>query len=284
MKRFVLGLAVLFLLAAAALAVAATQLPAIGAGALLFPTRHATARRPPSSCVEKQFTGAGLVLGGWQCTTPSAVRRGTIVYLHGIADNRGSATGVIERFVPAGFDVIAYDGRAHGTSGGDRCTYGFHEKRDLQLVLDQTGRNDVVAIGHSLGAAIALQAAAVEPRIRAVVAVSTFSDLRTIATERAWYFPAWSLPSAFARAERDGAFVVDEVSPVKAAALIAAPVLLVHGDRDVNTPPSHSQRVFEALRSSKRLLVVPGADHMNVLNSARIKRQRRRGSPTDSRS
>ena len=267
MKRLVFALGILALLAAAALGVAATQLPAIGAGALLFPTRHATARRPPTGCIETQFNGVGLVLSGWQCSTSSAERRGTILYLHGIADNRSSATGVIERFVPAGFDVIAYDGRGHGASGGDRCTYGFHEKRDLQLVLDHTGRKDVVVIGHSLGAAIALQAAAIEPRIRAVVAVSTFSDLRTIATERAWYFPAWSLTPAFARAERDGAFVVDEVSPVKAAALIAAPVLLVHGEQDVNTPPAHSRRVFEALRASKRILVVPGADHVNVLNS-----------------
>jgi hypothetical protein len=47
-----------------------------------------------------------------------------------------SAVGVIQRFVPRGFDVVAYDSRAHGESDGDACTYGFFEKQDLRRVLD----------------------------------------------------------------------------------------------------------------------------------------------------
>jgi alpha-beta hydrolase superfamily lysophospholipase len=58
------------------------------------------------------------------------------VYLHGVADNRSSAVGVIEWFTPRGFDVIAYDSRAHGQSDGTVCTYGFYEKRDLKGVID----------------------------------------------------------------------------------------------------------------------------------------------------
>jgi len=40
----------------------------------------------------------------------------------------------------------------------------------------------VYVVGHSLGAAVALQAAAEESRIRAVVAAAPFSDLRTVFT------------------------------------------------------------------------------------------------------
>jgi pimeloyl-ACP methyl ester carboxylesterase len=209
------------------------------------------------------------VLRGWDCAA-TAARRGTIVYLHGVADNRGSAIGVIEKFRPLGFDVIAYDSRAHGNSEGDRCTYGYYEKRDLQRVIDQLHTDDVILFGHSLGAAIAVQAAAVEPRVRAVMAASTFSDLRTIATEHAFFYPSWSLGPAFARAERDGRFVVDEVSPVKAAAQITVPVLLVHGANDRDTTPIHSQRVFAALHGSKRLVMVDGASHNDVLNGGTL--------------
>ena len=74
------------------------------------------------------------VLKGWQCRT-SAVRLGTLVYLHGITDNRTSAAGIIERFGRRGFDVVAYDSRAHGESEGEACTYGFFEKQDLHRVL-----------------------------------------------------------------------------------------------------------------------------------------------------
>ncbi len=66
-------------------------------------------------------------------------RHGTVIYLHGITDNRASGIWVAERLVPSGFDVLAYDSRAHGDSTGDVCTYGFHEKRDLSRVIDRLG-------------------------------------------------------------------------------------------------------------------------------------------------
>jgi pimeloyl-ACP methyl ester carboxylesterase len=264
MKYLKIAGVVLVLIAAAVAGIAATQLPAIGAGALLFPHRTYNTRPLPEGCAERKFAGVDVMLDGWECKTP-VERRGTIVYLHGIADNRGSSVGTIGTFLPIGFDVIAYDARAHGTSQGEHCTYGFYEKRDLQRVIDQLGVSEVVLVGHSLGGAIALQAAAVEPRVRAVIASATFSDLRTIATERAYYMPSWSIGPAFARAEQLGRFAIDEASAIKAAGQIQAPVLLLHGARDGETPPSHSERVFHALRGKKQLIIVPDSDHNNVL-------------------
>lgn len=86
---------------------------------------------------------------------------------------------------PRGFDVVAYDSRAHGESDGDVCTYGFYEARDLHRVLDTVAPGPVVLFGTSLGAAVALQETAGDPRVTAVVAAETFSDLRTVASERA---------------------------------------------------------------------------------------------------
>src|SRR5262245_18443573 len=100
------------------------QLPAIGASGLLHPARHAVTAGPPDGCVNADFSGAGVTLRGWSCT-PRAGVRGTIVYLHGIADNRASVAGVVRRFLPRGFRVVAYDSRAHGGSDGAACTYGF---------------------------------------------------------------------------------------------------------------------------------------------------------------
>jgi uncharacterized protein len=249
-----------------ATALAISQLPGIGAGALLFPTRHLSRLPPPEGCVERNFTGATGTLAGWHCRT-SAGAKSTIVYLHGIADNRDSAVGVIRRFTARGYDVIAYDSRAHGRSDGDRCTYGFFEKDDLRLVIGEAGATDVVLIGQSLGAAVALQAAAIEPRVRAVVAASTFSDLRTIATERAamFFFPSFAIGPALDRTEHDGGFKIDDASPLRAAANIRAPVFLIHGANDIDTAPEHSRRVFAALRARKRLAIVPDANHNDVM-------------------
>ena len=189
-----------------------------------------------------------------------------MVYLHGIADNRTSAAGVVERFGQRGFDVIAYDSRAHGASEGDVCSYGFFEKHDLRLVLDTIDSGPIVLVGTSLGAAVALQEAADDPRVTAVIGAETFSDLRTVATERApFFFSTRVINRAFELAEEQGNFRVDDVSPVLSAEKIRIPVLLVHGEADTETPSDHSRRVLAALAGPKHLILVPGARHNESL-------------------
>jgi len=206
-----------------------------------------------------------VVPAGWRCRA-ATTRRGTIVYLHGVADNRSSAAGVIARFAPRGFDVVAFDSRAHGESGGAACSYGFFEKQDLRRVVDTIEPGAIVLIGTSLGAAVALQEAEGDPRISAIVSAETFSDLETVAAECApFFFTAGAIRRAFRIAEEQGGFSVAAVSPRRAAAHVAAPVLLIHGAADRDTRPEHSQRAFAALNGPKRLILVPEAVHNGSL-------------------
>jgi len=73
------------------------------------------------------------------------------------------------------------------------------------------------------------------------------------------------IANAFAEAESRGAFKLDDVSPVAAAARIRVPVLLVHGADDRETNADHSRRVYDALVGPKRLIVVPKAGHNRSL-------------------
>jgi alpha-beta hydrolase superfamily lysophospholipase len=261
------GLVGLAVVGAAALGVAHDQLPAIGATGLLHPARRSVTAMPPAACQDEVSKGDELNLRGWRCQA-SSPRRGTLVYLHGIADNRSSAAGVVERFGKRGLDVVAYDSRAHGESQGSICSYGFHEKRDLHRVVDTVQSGPVILLGTSLGAAVALQAAATDPRVTAVVAAETFSDLRTAATERApFFFTAGLIDQAFRIAEQQGGFDVDSVSPLASAAQVRVPVLLVHGAADTHTPPEHSRRVLAALAGPSRLILVEGARHNESLRA-----------------
>lgn len=240
---------------------AVVWVPAIGAGGILHPARRAVVDPAPDSCQDVTVWNGDIRLRGWQCPARGQ-RRGVIVFLHGVADNRASGIGIIERFVGRGFEVVAYDSRAHGESGGEACTYGVLEKVDLQRVIDQLKPAPVIVIGTSLGAAVALQAAADESRIVSVVAAETFADLRTIVAERApSLLPHRAVASALERAARDGHFLVDGANPEAAAARITVPVLLVHGAADIETPPDHSRRVFAALKTRKQLILVPDAGH-----------------------
>jgi pimeloyl-ACP methyl ester carboxylesterase len=236
-----------------------------GAKALLHPARRPVTRHLPAPFEELDLAGAGITLKAWRVRAAEP-KRGTLIYLHGIADNRMSGTGLADRFARKGFDVIAYDSRAHGESGGDACTYGYFEKRDLIRVLDTIEVRPVVLLGVSLGGAVALQTAALDDRVATVIAVEVFSDLSTVVRERVpTFLTERSIKNAMALAERQAAFQIDEVSPVAAAARIHVPVLLIHGASDRHTPPDHSRRVFDALRGPKRLILVPKSGHNESL-------------------
>ncbi len=252
----------------AALLLVACMPPSWGAGALLHPARRPLTTPRPSSAAAVEIRGEGVRLRGWLFRT-SARRRGTFVYLHGSGDNRASGIHLAARFLPRGFDVLMYDSRAHGESEGEACTYGYYEKRDLSRAIDTLTAGPVAVLGVSLGGAVALQAAADDPRIAGVVAIASFSDLATAARERAPSFASErNIAEAFALAEQQGRFRVAEASPLAAAGRVRVPVLLVHGERDVDTKPAHSERLYAALGGQKRLLLVPGTGHNDPLPSA----------------
>lgn len=244
------------------LGIAVFFLPDIGAALLLHPFNKPVRVSPPAGCENIIFKGDGVELDGWMGKCQGNAR-GTIIYLHGVADNRASGAGICERFLKAGFDVIAYDSRAHGDSEGQACTYGFHEKRDLLQILAKVEHPPVVLLGSSMGAAVALQAAASnDKRIATVIAAETFSDLETIARERTpSLLQGASYAKAVENAEIEGKFILSEVSPLKAAGNIRVPVMIIHGEKDVATPPWHSRKVYDALQGPKTMILVPDAGH-----------------------
>lgn len=216
-------------------------------------------------------TKDGLTLRGWLIhpTTTGGAPRRLLVYLHGKDNNRSLATTIAPRFVGHGYAVMAYDQRAHGASDGEYTTYGAREAEDLRGILDAAGFEEVVLVGESLGAAVALQTASQDRRIKAVVAAASFSDLEIIMRERGGVFAKDEdvVAEVVASVRRTAGFDLTQISPRTAAADIHVPVLLVHGMRDAFTTPDHSARIFEALPEGtpKRLVHVQGAGHADIL-------------------
>jgi pimeloyl-ACP methyl ester carboxylesterase len=255
-------------LALLALLAASCMPPSWGASAMLHPGRRPPKQPPTRPFEVLELEGAGIHLKGWRFPGQGSVARGTVVYLHGLGDSRRSSLRIADHFVPEGFDVLAYDSRAHGESGGESCTYGVYEKQDLIRVLGKIEKRPIILLGLSLGAAVALQAAAETRDVSAVIAIATFSDLRTAANERAPFIASkHNVERAFQLAEAEAKFRVDDASPLAAAPHIKVPALIIHGASDDETPPAHSQRVYDSLGGPKQLIVVPGAGHNNALDA-----------------
>ena len=146
-RRLVQLIAGTTLLVGACMVANAVGIPPLAANGLLHPGRRPVGQRPPAPCAEVSFLGSGVTLKGRRCQA-AGEQRGTLVFLHGVADNRASVADAVDRFLVKQLDVVAYDSRAQGEWAGDVCTYGYWEKRDLARVLNTVRPGPMVVSEH----------------------------------------------------------------------------------------------------------------------------------------
>jgi fermentation-respiration switch protein FrsA (DUF1100 family) len=262
---------------------------AIGPG-VLHPANHNSERVEETeqtfertSAVKTDFTvraSDGVELRGWK-VVPRSASGDWVLLFHGVSDNRTGDLGHAELLLRHGYSVVMMDSRAHGKSGGDMATYGWKERYDTAAITDALYATEQVrhlcAHGVSMGAAIALQSAAVEPRIAAVSAEDPFASLREVGYDYAGldvspfigntlFRPA----SIFAMRAiaRTGGFDPDAASPEKAVSQRPFPVLLICGANDHRIPCRHAEAIYHAATGPKELWIVQGAGHASALGQA----------------
>ncbi|HEX4545287.1 MAG TPA: alpha/beta fold hydrolase [Candidatus Acidoferrum sp.] len=239
-----------------------------------------------------------VLLRGWKVTPPNP-NGSWVLLFHGVADNRVGVIGQSEFLLRAGYSVIMMDARGHGASEGSTAAYGWLERNDTRAIIDALPRPlspaqiqmsmsplpsgfppapprpfHIFALGESMGAGIALQSAGADPRIEGVVAEASFADLREASYDYAGlrkspllgktlFAPfSWTL---LYRGEKAAGFPLAEISPMKAVATRAFPVLLICDEKDEALPCRHSEMIYSAARGPKDLWMVPRAFHTAAL-------------------
>jgi alpha-beta hydrolase superfamily lysophospholipase len=134
------------------------------------------------------FTSAGLELAGILHLPPDAKpgeRRPAFMVLHGFGSNKDSGTSrtVAELFTSLGYVALRFDMRGCGESEGKRgrviCLEQVEDTRSALSFLqtrNEVERERIAVYGHSFGAAVAIYAAGVEPRIAACVSSGGWGD------------------------------------------------------------------------------------------------------------
>jgi len=211
----------------------------------------------------------GMVLRGWLMRS-SAPRRGLLIHLHGIWDSCRPRLPLAARMIPHGFDCVFYDSRGNGESGGRYCTYGLKEKYDLIKVIDTVAAMGVdteriAIVGHSMGAATAVYATELEPRIKGVVLEACYRDLPTAIFDYARVFvpflPRLIIRGATEIAMLKGDFNPYELSPLDAMPNLTIPALIVQGTADVRIKPQYANELYDAKPEPKELYFIEGARH-----------------------
>lgn len=214
----------------------------------------------------------GAVVSAWLFRHPAPAGCG-VVLSHGHRATRHQVLKFAPLFWARGCHLLLPDARHNGASSGAYFTWGDRERRDVlrsvDALVEATGipRRSVGLFGVSMGAAVSLQAAALEPRLAFVVADSSFSDMPSVVRGRAiktrGRLAALLVPGALAAAGLRAGFDPWAMSPADAAEAIQVPVLLVHSRTDDWFPPSDSEAILVRVPHSRKALVVTdwGAEH-----------------------
>ncbi len=120
-------------------------------------------------------------------------RRGRVVLMHGYGEHSSRYSHVAVALVRAGYDVMAFDARGHGQSGGKDAFVAVYDEYvlDLEQAIDHMeerwdeSHGPIDVVGHSNGGLIALRYALRRPdRVRAFVVTSPFLGFKV-------KVPAW---------------------------------------------------------------------------------------------
>lgn len=235
---------------------------------LIAPANHPVTLPTELGFTSVSISGPGhAIAGSWRdlgAGTPA------VLLLHGARGDRNSMVPRGRMLLDAGFSVLLIDSQAHGETPGEMVTMGWRESADVRAARDwlraQAPGRKLAVIGVSLGGAAVLlgdQPAGFD----AVVLEAVYPRIGQ-AVENRIGMQAGALkyvlaPLLLAQMEPRMHIRPHDLEPIRYAAALGAPVLIVGGSRDEYTTEAETRALFAAAAEPKLLWIVAGAAHQD---------------------
>lgn len=230
----------------------------------------------------------GARLPAWWIPARGGEPGPAVLLVHGWESARDRTLPNAQVLHAAGFHVLTFDVRGNGANDREELPlttgeFAADAVAGVHALLARSEVTTVGVLGHSMGGAGALLAAVAEPRIAAVVAVSTpagpyrltrhtFRLANLPIPDPIAYPLAWLTTRVFLRPRGHS---VGAVSATRAARTYLGPLLLIHGTDDDVIPTGNVLRLLRVARRARaaarragrtdvgnlRLLVVKGGRH-----------------------
>jgi len=233
-------------------------------------------KRPNVEFPEKPFqtvwlrNTAGQRLEAWATQAPNP--KGTVVLFHGHASCKSNVLAEQAYFRSLGFNTLAVDFRAHGSSEGNVTTIGYREADDVKAAYDYAsaqGGPNVVLWGVSMGAVSILSALHEYPNLRPsrVMLECPFGSMQAAVEGR---LRTMGLPSAvlspiliFWGSVQRGMWGFG-YQPSEYAKAVHCPVLLQWGEQDKRVLRPETEAIFSNFGTkNKKLMVFENSGHQS---------------------
>lgn len=192
-------------------------------------------------------TTDGLVLRAWYWDPEPS--QPVVVVFNGNAGNRADRALLGSGLAARGLGVLLTDYRGYGGNPGHPTEDGLARdaRAAVAFVREHASGNPLVYFGESLGAAVTIELASVDPPA-VLILRSPFTSLVDVGRVHYPWLPV-------------GGLLKDRYPSDERIGSIQVPTLVVAGEADSIIPISQSREIFAAAPGPKRLVVVPGADH-----------------------
>jgi uncharacterized protein len=207
----------------------------------------------PEVEVASLATADGLTLNGW--FKPARDAAPTVVVMHGNGDNIGVWGPLARPWIDAGLGVLLFDWRGYGGNVGTPNEAGL--LADAEAAIAYLRKRDVplertVLYGESLGSGIAVQIAA-RHKVGALILHAPYTSVAEVAAAKFPFLPV-------------GLLIRDRFDSLAAIGQVMAPVLVMHGERDVVIPVRFGRKLYAAIPGTKQAVWFPDGEHHNLVS------------------
>lgn len=204
----------------------------------------------------------------------------TMIIVHGIERYYFDMLETAFNYLDNGFNVLIYNQRHTGKSGGDDYTFGFYERYDLDSIIKHVKKNlpngRIGVHGYSMGAATAVMHSEINEKDKNVdfyIVDSPYHEMKDairlgIEAENIPLIPTSyiSFVGNLYTKLKSG-FYYDDVKPGEAVKNITVPMMLIHGTKDDVCAPESSRIIYNNIpHDKKEIWLVDGAKHIRSIN------------------